>query len=525
MKKRGIILFTVFFILLFIIQGCTTNIPASSEEIGSEIEDLDEKQGAAKGEDINESDSETGEDEASTEDEALTDEAGTNSGDEQKNQDENNSDEEGSDNENMVYISASRLNVRQEPSGSAPKIGQLMKGAGVMVLETSTAQDEKEWFKISFDNGKEESIGWIAAEYTVKDRTELLDERFKNLDYSAQDKSDEYPDNPRVKVRGIYLTIHSASGSRLDSLLEMAKRTSINAFVIDVKDDNGHMLFPTKAAEKFAPKANEKAPIKDISALMKKLKDNGIYTIARIVTFKDPVYTETYPDKAIIDKRTGKPHTNNDGLRWASPYDRQLWEYDVAVAKEAAEVGFNEIQFDYVRFPASNGGKLDSVLDYRNAGNETKPQVIQNFLKYAYKELSPYHVYIGADVYGLVGSVTDDMGIGQYWEAISNVVDYICPMMYPSHYANHTYGLPVPDAYPYETIYHSTKDSLLRNNNIETPAIIRPWIQDFTASWVKGHIKYGDAEVRAQIRAMEENGIDEFMLWNPNNRYTESALK
>ncbi len=524
LKKRGLIIFTLFLVLLFVIQGCTTNAPTSSDGIlEDEIvsEDIDEKQDAAE-ENNGGNISEIGEEEDSAEDEGLTDGDSINSSDKQ---DENNGDKEGTDIENIVYISADRLNVRQEPFVSAPKIGQLMKGAGVAVLETSIGQDEKEWLKISFDNGNEKTTGWIAAEYTVKNRIEALDEQFRNLDFSAQDKVDEYPDNPRVKVRGIYLTIHSASGSRLDSLIEMAKRTNINAFVIDVKDDNGYMLFPTKAAEKFAPKANEKAPVRDINAFMKKLKDNGIYTIARIVTFKDPVYTETYPDKAIIDKRTGKPHTNNDGLRWASPYDRQLWEYDVAVAKEAAEVGFNEIQFDYVRFPASNGGKLDSVLDYRNNRGETKPQAIQDFLKYAYKELSPYQVYIAADVYGLVGSAIDDMGIGQYWEAISNVVDYICPMMYPSHYANHTYGLPVPDAYPYETIYHSIRDSLLRNNNIETPAIIRPWIQDFTASWVKGHIRYGEAEVRAQIKALEENGIDEFMLWNPNNIYTEEALR
>ena len=122
---------------------------------------------------------------------------------------------------------------------------------------------------------------------------------------------------------------------------------------------------------------------------MKKLKDNGIYAIARIVTFKDPIYTERYPERAILDKRTGEAHKQQDGLRWASAYDRQLWEYDVAVAKEAARVGFNEIQFDYVRLPDSGGGKLDEHLDYRNTGNESKPQIIQDFLKYAYKELSP----------------------------------------------------------------------------------------------------------------------------------------
>jgi hypothetical protein len=367
--------------------------------------------------------------------------------------------------------------------------------------------------------------GWIAAEYTVADRYELLDETLRELDYSPQQKVDEYPGNPRVKVKGIYVTIYSAGGQRIDQLIEMANKTGINTFVIDVKDDKGYMLFKTEAAEKYSPDANKKATVKDIDALMKKLKDNGIYTIARIVAFKDPTYTSHNKDRAIVYKSDGRPFTNRDGLIWVSPHDRQLWEYNVAVSREAARAGFNEIQFDYVRFPASDGGKLDKQLDYRNTTGESKPATIQNFLKYAYKELSQEKVYISADIYGLVGSVVDDMALGQYWEAISNVVDYVSPMMYPSHYANHTYGLPVPDAYPYETVYNSAKDSVARNKNIETPAIIRPWIQDFTASWVKGYIKYGPEQVKAQIRALEENGIDEFMLWNANNRYSAEAVK
>jgi hypothetical protein len=304
----------------------------------------------------------------------------------------------------------------------------------------------------------------------------------------------------------------------------MSKRTKINTFVIDVKDDNGHMLFKTKAADKYSPDANNHITVKDIAALMKKLKENNIYAVARIVSFKDPTYTKQHTDRAIIYKDSGKPFTNSDGLIWASAYDRELWAYNVEVSKEAAEVGFNEIQFDYVRFPASNGGRLDKSLDYRNTTGESKPQAIQDYLKYAREQLSPLNVYISADVYGLVGSVADDMSLGQYWEAVSNVVDYICPMMYPSHYANGTYGLSIPDAFPYETIYHSTKDSVARNKNIDTPAGIRPWIQDFTAPWVKGHIKYTDKQVADQIKALEENGVKEYLLWNAGNRYSEGAV-
>lgn len=426
--------------------------------------------------------------------------------------------------ENVLYISASKLNVREEALKDAKIVASLMKGSAVTIKEEKKDDNGAAWYYVNYDSESKDANGWIVAEYTVKDKAELLDESLRSLDLSPQDKALEYPNNPRVEVKGIYLTLYSASGARLDKLIEMSKRTEINTFVIDVKDDNGNMLFATKAAEKYNPAANSKAPIKDIKVLMQKLKDNNIYTIARIVSFKDPSYARKHPDKAIVYKGTNKPFTNSDGLIWVSAHDRDLWEYNLEVAKEAIAAGFNEIQFDYVRFPASNGGKLDKSLDYRNETGESKPETIQNYLKEARKQLSPLGAYISADIYGLVGSVSDDMALGQYWEAVSNVVDYVSPMMYPSHYANGTYGLSIPDAYPYETVYHSTKDSVGRNKNIQTPATIRPWIQDFTATWVKGHIQYGDKQVEQQIKALKDNGVKEYLLWNAGNTYSEGAL-
>ncbi len=426
---------------------------------------------------------------------------------------------------NTVFIKGRLQNIRQEPVKDAKVVATLKKGQAVSVIAERRDESEINWSMIKFinDNGKNEE-GWLKSDDTVKDWMELMNEKYKDMDYSPQIKIADYHENPRVKVRGVYVTIYSAGGKRIDELIEMSKRSGINTFVIDVKEDRGYMLFKSEAAEKFSPKANEHATVKDIKALMTKLKENNIYTIARIVSFKDPTYTSQNPEKAIIYKDTGKPFTNSDGLIWASPHDRNLWEYNIEVSKEAVEAGFNEVQFDYVRFPASDGGKLDQHLDYRNETGESKPATIQNYLKYAKEQLAPMRAYIAADVYGLVGSVEDDMSLGQYWEAISNIVDYICPMMYPSHYANRTYGIPIPDADPYGTVYNSTKDSVAKNNNLKTPAIIRPWIQDFTAPWVKGYIKYGEKQVMEQIKALEENGVDEFMLWNPNNRFSEGAV-
>ena len=411
-------------------------------------------------------------------------------------------------------------------------IGTLIKGTRVNVYDTKEVTKKiknkqgKEidativMKKITYKDVDKTKVAWIEDTHLVSTLNEAVDERFKNLDFTEKEKK-EYKDNKRVKVRGIYVSAHSAAlKGRLDELIELAKKNNINAFVIDVKGDYGELTFPmSESINKYTKSANKNPIIKEIEPVIKKLKDNGIYTIARIVSFKDTIYAKENPDKIIVYKDGGKAFTNSDGLVWVSAYDKNLWEYNVTVAKEAAKAGFNEIQFDYVRFPASNGGKLDKVLNYRNPDNMTKAEAIQKYLNYAKKELSPYNVYISADIYGQVGSSSDDMSLGQFWEAVSLEVDYVSPMMYPSHYGKGVYGLDIPDANPYKTIYHSTKDSINRNNNISSPAIIRPWIQAFTATWIKGHIHYGSKEVKEQIKAMKDLGVDEYILWNATNRY------
>lgn len=410
-----------------------------------------------------------------------------------------------------------RLEVIEEKKVEIVKEKTVKKPDGKTEVQKTTTVEN--WEKISYQKNREKRTGWIKSKQLVDSLGATLPKEWKNLDFSPIEKKN-YPENKRREVRGIYVTSSSASlTKRVDDLIALSKRTKINAFVIDVKEDDGTLLFKMKAGEKYNPNANRRSPIKDIDKFMKKMKDNNIYTIARIVSFKDPTYAKANPDKAIITKSTGKPFTNSDGVIWVSPHDRYLWEYNIAVAKEAALAGFDEIQFDYVRFPASNGGKLDKDLDYRNPNKESKPETIQKYLQYARKELEPLGVYIAADVYGQVGSLPDDMALGQHWESVSNVVDYICPMIYPSHYGKGVYGLPVPDAEPYKTVYRSTQDSMNRNANIDTPAMIRPWIQAFTARWVKGYITYGPEQIELQVKALKDLGINEYILWSPTNRY------
>ena len=359
-------------------------------------------------------------------------------------------------------------------------IGTLIKGTRVNVYNTKEITKKiknkqgKEiditiiMKKITYKDINKTKVAWIEDGYLAPTLNEAVDQRFKNLDFSEKEKK-EYKDNKRVKVRGLYVSAHSvALKGRLDELIELAKKNNINAFVIDVKGDYGELTFPmSDEINKYTKSANKNPIIKDIEPVIKKLKDNGIYAIARIVSFKDTIYAKENPDKIIVYKDGGKAFTNSDGLVWVSAYDKNLWEYNVTVAKEAAKAGFNEIQFDY----------------------------------------------------GQVGSSSDDMALGQFWEAVSSEVDYVSPMMYPSHYGKGVYGLAVPDANPYKTIYASTKDSINRNNNIDSPAIIRPWIQAFTATWVKGHISYGPNEIKDQVKAMKDLGVDEYILWSPTNRY------
>lgn len=405
------------------------------------------------------------------------------------------------------------------------KVNIIFEGSGENKKEEvktdSTPKKYEHWVRVKYRKDLKEKEGWILEKYLTPDTHTNLPKTWNGLQMSGFPEKVEFADNPRIDVKGIYVSIFSASSERkMDALIQLAKESDINAFVIDVKEDNGHLLWKMDdSILKYNPKAFSKVYIKDIEKFMKKLKDNNIYTIARIVSFKDPVYAKQNPDKAIIEKKTGKPFVNKDGIIWVSPHDKNLWEYNIAVAKEAAKVGFNEIQFDYVRFPASNGGKLDAFLDYRNPNKDSKPATIQKYLKYAWEQLTPLHVYLNADVYGQIGTFGDDMGLGQYWEAVSGYVHYISPMMYPSHYTNGAYGISVPDANPYKTIYYSTLDSLNRNENIDNSAQVRPWVQDFTAKWVKGHITYDVKEVKAQIKALEDLGIHQYLLWSPSNRY------
>lgn len=427
---------------------------------------------------------------------------------------------------NTVYVKAANKSVYTSETLAEPAVDTFKRGTSLYVMSRMQGPEGVgELLQVKRTYEDLEPLGWMNSDGLAVSRAELIQSPYEGVSYDAFERPYEYAENPRVKVKGVYVTGHSAAGAKLEQLIQLADTTEINAFVIDVLDDNGHLLFKSEKAETFVPGINDKVYIKDMEGFIKRLKEKEIYLIARIVTFKSPKFAKAHPERAITVRATGAPYVGNDKILWVSPHDRMLWDYNVSVAEEAARLGFDEIQFDYVRFPASNGGKLDASLDYRNPDGETKTAAIQKFLIYAHERLSPLGVYTAADVFGWAASSQNDVGIGQHWEAISNVVDYLCPMMYPSHYGPGNYGYAVPDAHPYGVIDRGIKDSIERNLNIETPGTLRPWIQDFTATWVRGYIRYGEAELRAQIEALKANGVDEYLLWNAGNSYTSSALK
>lgn len=339
--------------------------------------------------------------------------------------------------------------------------------------------------------------------------------------------SRDYLDKIKIprEVKGLYLTGYSAGNSKFDHLVNLLNTTELNSMVIDVKEDVGYITYKSEVPQVKEVNSDRKTFIKDIDDVLQKAKENNIYTIARIVTFKDPFYAGAKPEYA-MQKKLGGVWRDYKGISWIDPYRKEVWDYNIAIAKEAAEKGFKEIQFDYVRFPA-NGKKVNREVNFNNTDNFTKAEVIAEFLTYAKEELKDYPVFISADVFGMTTSVQDDMGIGQQWELLAPVVDYISPMMYPSHYGNGLYGLKVPDARPYETIKSGLEDAIEKNNKLsdleENVAIIRPWYQDFTATWVKGYIQYGPDEVLAQIKAGNDLGVNEYIMWNATNTYSEEA--
>lgn len=333
----------------------------------------------------------------------------------------------------------------------------------------------------------------------------------------------QYPD----AIRGVYVTGHSAGGAKFSQLVQLMDETDLNAMVIDVKDDWGNLTFIPEDDPPF--KSIGKPYIKNTSEMLKTLEEKQIYPIARMVVFKDTVLAESKPELSFLKGST--VWANGRGESFVNPFLKEVWDYNVEIAIEAAKMGFQEIQFDYVRFPEGFETR-DKTLSYSLGDYEQmdmdnvqkRVQAVTDFVAYAKEKLAPYGVKVSVDIFGYTATLPEAPGIGQNFSKISEHVDVISSMIYPSHWTAY-FGISKPDLEPYNLVaeYAKVENGILAK--LQNPPISRPWLQDFTASWLgKGnYTRYGKEEVEAQIKALNDQGIDEFLLWNAGNSYTKNV--
>ena len=391
-------------------------------------------------------------------------------------------------------------------------------------------------YKVSYD-GKE---GYVYGKYMVTNEEEALlnynslvydkiHGNVKNL-YGGGDaiKLDFYP-NEKVafddnvmpdSVYSLYLNCSSEVINNIDKYIEFARDTEINAFVVDVKD-NGSPAYPADIFKKYSPTSYEKAinSYDSYKDAILKLKDAGFYVIGRITVFKDTYYIKDNGEDAIIDKNTNEPYLHN-GSYWPSAYDRDVWYYNVMLAKEVVEeFGFNEINFDYVRFPDRMNSVKDKVL-LGNVYNEDKVEAIQRFVQYAKDVLHSMNTYISVDVFGESTVSSYTTAYGQYWPAISNEVDVICGMPYPDHFAANSYGIKKPWNEPYKLMKYWGSYANDRQKEIETPAVVRTWIQayDVMKRVDPSGISYNAKELEDEIRGLYDSGLNGgYITWLSNS--------
>jgi hypothetical protein len=322
-------------------------------------------------------------------------------------------------------------------------------------------------------------------------------------------------------VRGLYVNRWAALGERMWQLIDVAKRTEVNALVIDVKDDRGFMLYRSSVPLARAIGADTNRPMseKRLRAILDTMRAHQIFPIARIVVAKDPLLAQAKSEWAVKRKSDGAPWIDKNGRPWLDPHHREIWAYAGDIGDEAIALGFGEVQFDYVRFP--DEPRLIREATFPLANGRVRARVIRDQLGYLHARYKAKKVPMAIDVFGLTATDSTDMGIGQKWEEFVDQADIVLPMTYPSHYAPGTYGLANPNARPYTVLDRSLRDAKRRSAGIATAGQLVPWYQDFTL----GPPRYGPEQVRAQMQAGYDNGIRGWMLWNPGSRYTIGALR
>ena len=320
-----------------------------------------------------------------------------------------------------------------------------------------------------------------------------------------------------IKVKALYLTFWGASNNSktLKKILELIDQTQANAVVVDVKNEYGSTQFWTGFKQANSYGAHLNRTNRNIKKFIKMMKARDIYTIARIVTFKDELQAANNPDYAI--KRDDENQTiwrNHDNMAWVDPFDKRSHDYAISIAEEAAKVGYDEINFDYIRFPAKTG-----LIYSKKSTQKSRVKAIESFLDEAKTRLRKYGVFISVDTYGNICWAKDDNGIGQTVQSLAAHADYLAPMLYPSGFSKGSFYFDYPSEYPYEVVFRSVKtiqDRIPSNR-------VRPWLQYFK-DYTKRKKEYKRAEIQAQIKATEDVGTNGWMMWSPSSKYSLKCL-
>ncbi|MBD3360112.1 MAG: GTP-binding protein [Candidatus Buchananbacteria bacterium] len=365
----------------------------------------------------------------------------------------------------------------------------------------------------------------VTAFYLITQRTKIFAgsnyNLNKTLDVTIEEKIKEPPRTKpeEIEVKAIYLTSNSAASSKtIDKFIDFMKNTELNAVVIDIKDYSGTLSYDSQI-DLVNQLDNDHNLIKDLPGLIQKLHDNNIYVIARQTVFQDPELSAKKPNWAVKNKSTGGLWYDYKGLTWTDPTQQAVWDYNLQIAKEAINLGFDEINFDYIRFPSDGPMKQ---MSFANLQGRTKAEVIAAFFEFLHKNLKDEPAYISGDLFGYTTEREDDMNIGQQIEDAALYFDYVCPMVYPSHYPSGHLNLANPAAHPYEVIGQAIQKGVESlqpveiegQETIEYRAKIRPWLQAFNIGAV-----YTPSMIDAQIQASKENGGFGYLLWNARNVY------
>lgn len=340
---------------------------------------------------------------------------------------------------------------------------------------------------------------------TIIDNTANVSESLNNVKHIKTPES----------LKAIYMTSWVAGTLSLrKNLIELIKSTELNAIVIDIKDYSGKIAFKTD--EKVNRFGASEERISDIKDLLKELHDNNIYVIGRISAFQDSFLVNIKPAWG-VKKQSDKNELWRDrkGIAWIDAGSEEMWRYLSDIGHFSYSIGFDELNFDYIRFPSD--GNMEDIY-YPYSEGEEKKEVIRKFFGFLYKEFRDTGAVLSADLFGMTTTNTDDLNIGQYLEYALPYFDFVAPMVYPSHYPATFLGFSNPAEHPYEVIKFSMDEAVKRAST--TPEKIRPWLQDFDLG-----ADYDAGMVRAQIQATYDAGLKSFMLWSPSNRYTKDALK